>query len=127
MAQHGQLRTDTDLDIYFCDPQSPWQRGTNENTNGLLNRTGTPGQPPHPTNQSVDSGLGSGLSVGVVAWWHMFHIEDVACCGCGCGFGCGWGPVGEVLVEFADSGVDGLSESEQFGYRGAEPRTCRYL
>ena len=36
MAQHAQLRTDTDLDIYFCDPQSPWQRGTNENTNGLL-------------------------------------------------------------------------------------------
>ena len=36
MAQHAQLRTDTNLDIYFCDPQSPWQRGTNENTNGLL-------------------------------------------------------------------------------------------
>jgi IS30 family transposase len=36
MAQHVQLRIDTGLDIYFCDPQSPWQRGTNENTNGLL-------------------------------------------------------------------------------------------
>lgn len=36
MAQHAQLRTDTDLEIYFCDPQSPWQRGSNENTNGLL-------------------------------------------------------------------------------------------
>jgi IS30 family transposase len=36
MAQHAQLRIDADLDIYFCDPQSPWQRGTNENTNGLL-------------------------------------------------------------------------------------------
>ena len=36
MAQHAQLRTDADLDIYFCDPHSPWQRGTNENTNGLL-------------------------------------------------------------------------------------------
>lgn len=36
MAQHVQLRLDTALDIYFCDPQSPWQRGTNENTNGLL-------------------------------------------------------------------------------------------
>ena len=36
MAQHAQLRIDADLDVYFCDPQSPWQRGTNENTNGLL-------------------------------------------------------------------------------------------
>ncbi|QTK82706.1 Transposase InsI for insertion sequence element IS30A [Agrobacterium tumefaciens] len=36
MAQHAQLKIDTGLDIYFCDPQSPWQRGSNENTNGLL-------------------------------------------------------------------------------------------
>lgn len=36
MAQHVQLRIDTGLAIYFCDPRSPWQRGTNENTNGLL-------------------------------------------------------------------------------------------
>lgn len=36
MAQHVQLRLDTSLAIYFCDPHSPWQRGTNENTNGLL-------------------------------------------------------------------------------------------
>ncbi|NIA26368.1 MAG: IS30 family transposase [Gammaproteobacteria bacterium] len=36
MAQHVQLRIDTGLPIYFCDPRSPWQRGTNENTNGLL-------------------------------------------------------------------------------------------
>ena len=36
MAEHAQLRIDTGLDIYFCDPQSPWQRGTNDNTNGLL-------------------------------------------------------------------------------------------
>ena len=36
MAQHAQLRTEANLDIYFCDPRSPWQRGTNHNTNGLL-------------------------------------------------------------------------------------------
>jgi IS30 family transposase len=36
MAQHAQLRIDTGLEVYFCDPRSPWQRGSNENTNGLL-------------------------------------------------------------------------------------------
>jgi IS30 family transposase len=36
MSQHARLSIDTGLRVYFCDPQSPWQRGTNENTNGLL-------------------------------------------------------------------------------------------
>jgi IS30 family transposase len=36
MSQHARLRIDTGVEVYFCDPHSPWQRGTNENTNGLL-------------------------------------------------------------------------------------------
>jgi IS30 family transposase len=36
MSQHARLRIDTGVAVYFCDPHSPWQRGTNENTNGLL-------------------------------------------------------------------------------------------
>jgi transposase, IS30 family len=36
MAQHIRFRIDTGVEVYFCDPHSPWQRGSNENTNGLL-------------------------------------------------------------------------------------------
>jgi len=36
MADHKRFSLATDIDVYFCDPQSPWQRGSNENTNGLL-------------------------------------------------------------------------------------------
>jgi IS30 family transposase len=36
MTQHGAFSIDTGIDVYFCDPHSPWQRGSNENTNGLL-------------------------------------------------------------------------------------------
>ena len=36
MAEHKRFTIATDVNVYFCDPQSPWQRGTNENTNRLL-------------------------------------------------------------------------------------------
>ena len=36
MSQHVRLRQEARVDVYFCEPRSPWQRGTNENTNGLL-------------------------------------------------------------------------------------------
>ena len=36
LAQHRKIASQLGLDVYFCDPHSPWQRGTNENTNGLL-------------------------------------------------------------------------------------------
>ena len=36
MADHRRLTLATDVQMYFCDPQHPWQRGTNENSNGLL-------------------------------------------------------------------------------------------
>ena len=36
LADHPRLKLETDIDVYFCDPHAPWQRGSNENTNRLL-------------------------------------------------------------------------------------------
>jgi IS30 family transposase len=36
LMDHRRFSLATDIDVYFCDPRSPWQRGSNENTNGLL-------------------------------------------------------------------------------------------
>jgi hypothetical protein len=74
MAQHAQLRIDADIDVYFCDPHSPWQRGSNENTNGrsnkqLLRRPLEPGQ---AAAVCMEDRLGRELAVA------MRHLKRVA-------------------------------------------------
>ncbi len=55
MALHKQFSIATDVEVYFCDPSSPWQRGTNENTNGLLRQYFPKGQSmAHLTQADLD-------------------------------------------------------------------------
>ncbi len=52
MAHHKKFTVATDVQGYFCDPQSPWQRGTNENTNRLLRQYFPKGTNPSGYSQS---------------------------------------------------------------------------
>jgi len=60
MAQHDRLKIDAGIQVYFCDPQSPWQRGTNENTNGLLRQYFPKRHRPEHPQRRRDSRCGCG-------------------------------------------------------------------
>jgi IS30 family transposase len=62
MAEHLQFTIDSGVQVYFCDPRSPWQRGTNENTNGLLRQYLPKGADLHRFDQAALDGIAAELN-----------------------------------------------------------------
>jgi transposase, IS30 family len=62
MAEHLQFTIDSGVQVYFCDPRSPWQRGTNENTNGLLRQYLPKGADLRQLDQAALDGIAAELN-----------------------------------------------------------------
>jgi IS30 family transposase len=62
MAEHLQFSIDSGVQVYFCDPRSPWQRGTNENTNGLLRQYLSKGADLRQLNQAALDAIATELN-----------------------------------------------------------------
>ena len=79
LARHSDVTRWAGLEVYFADPRSPWQRGTNENTNGLLRQYFPKGISMAQLTQAdlgklkLATGVASGLSITVRTLWTVPH------------------------------------------------------
>jgi len=82
MAQHAKLRIDTGSKVYFCDPHSSWQRGTNENTNGLLRQYFPEGTDLHLRSATDLAAVAETLTPGDAKCWAGAHrpMRLTHCC-----------------------------------------------
>jgi IS30 family transposase len=62
MAEHTKFTVDTGVQVYFCDPRSPWQRGSNENTNGLFRQYLSRGADLRQLDQAALDGIAAELN-----------------------------------------------------------------